>query len=322
MKDKEKVEAYWVEGPGRGGIRGVRMGPCRPGFRTGKTRYSGVSPGTERAVGKGQVSPEVDGDMACRYMEGSFALPVKYGYSLVGELEDGERVFTMHPHQTAFCVEQQHLVPLPENVPSRRAILFPFVETALNATWDAGLRDRDSAIVIGGGIIGFLVAWILYRCHGRTVPLMEPDPERRAMLGGISGLKPIPRIETSTPEFTCAFHCSGRPAGLQAALDCLGFEGRVVELSWYGKEPVTLQLGGAFHYNRKRIYSSQVASLATPVRSSMTLQDRTNRVLELLAEEELDHLLGPEVPFHQLPAFMQGLYAGKQPGITPVVTYP
>jgi threonine dehydrogenase-like Zn-dependent dehydrogenase len=322
MKGGGKVEAYWVEEPGRGGIRRVEMGLRRPGFQTGKTRFSGISPGTERAVGRGLVDADADHHMACRYMEGTFALPVKYGYSLVGELENGERVFTMHPHQTAFCVEQQHLIPLPDKVPSRRAVLFPFVETALNATWDADLGDGDSAIVIGGGVIGILVAWILHRGNGSTVPLLEPDPERRALLDGMAGLAPIGRIEEVSTGFTCAFHCSGRPAGLQTALDCLGFEGRVVELSWYGRQPVSLRLGGAFHYHRKQIISSQVSSLAAPVRSTMSLQDRTARVLDLLAEEELDLLLGPEVPFHDLPAFMQGLYAGEQPGITPIVTYP
>ncbi|NBD37918.1 MAG: dehydrogenase [Verrucomicrobia bacterium] len=317
----DKVEAYWVESPGQGGIRAVETAPPRAGFRSGKTLFSGVSPGTERAVGRGHIDPDNDGPMACRYMEGSFALPVKYGYSLVGELAGGGRVFTMHPHQTAFCVSAEHLVPLPDKVPSRRAVLFPFVETALNAVWDADLEARESALVLGGGIIGLLVAWILHGRKGQPVPVLEPDPERREWIRALTGLVPVSASEAMAGEYDCAFHCSGQPTGLQLALDCLGFEGRVIELSWFGNQPVSVSLGGAFHYQRKQIRASQVASLAAPVRSKVTLRDRTNRVLDLLADAELDRLLGPEIAFHELPAFMQRLYAGERPGLTPVVTY-
>ena len=318
----EKAEAYWVESPGHGGIRTVETGPPRAGFRSGKTLFSGVSPGTERAVGKGYIEPDSDGPMACRYMEGSFALPVKYGYSLVGELAGGGRVFTMHPHQTAFSVAAEHLVPLPDNVPSRRAVLFPFVETALNAVWDADLQARESALVLGGGIIGLLVAWILRRRRGQVVPVLETDPQRREWIRALTGLAPVAQTEAVAAGYDCAFHCSGQPAGLQLALDCLGFEGRVIELSWFGNQPVSLNLGGAFHYQRKQIRASQVASLAAPVRANLTLRDRTERVLDLLADKELDRLLGPDIAFHELPAFMQRLYAGQRPGLTPVVSYP
>ncbi len=318
----DKVEAYWVESPGKGGIRGVDMGSSHASLRRGKTLFSGISPGTERAVGRGFIDPDNDGPMACRYMEGSFALPVKYGYSLVGELAGGGRIFTMHPHQTAFCVAAEHLIPLPDKVPSRRAVLFPFVETALNAVWDADLEPQETALVLGGGIIGLLVAWILQRQKGQPVPVLEIDPERRELITALPGLRPVSRPEAMAEEYECAFHCSGQPSGLQLALDCLGFEGRVIELSWFGNQSVSLSLGGAFHYKRKQIRASQVASLAAPVRSKVTLRDRTARVLDLLADKELDRFLGPEIAFHELPAFMQRLYAGEHPGITPVVTYP
>lgn len=48
--------------------------------------------------------------------------------------------------------------------------------------------------------------------------------------------------------FDIAFHTSATQEGLQMAIDCVGMEGRVVEMSWYGARPVTLHLGGDFRY--------------------------------------------------------------------------
>ena len=70
-----------------------------------KTSYSLISTGTERIVSKGMVPLQLWQSMQVPNMDGSFAFPLKYGYSLVGEVIDGNKdwigkqVHLMNPHQ-------------------------------------------------------------------------------------------------------------------------------------------------------------------------------------------------------------------------------
>jgi threonine dehydrogenase-like Zn-dependent dehydrogenase len=52
-------------------------------------------------------------------------------------------------------------------------------------------------------------------------------------------------------EFDLAIHTSGSSSGLQEAIDRVGMEGRVVEVSWYGTAETTLRLGGTFTASAK-----------------------------------------------------------------------
>ena len=309
-----EAPAYWVDVPGEGSIRPGKVAAIPDGL-CGKALFSGLSSGTERLVGMGQVPEESRERMACRYMEGSFSFPLKYGYCLVGQTADGRRVFTMHPHQARFCIHPDHAVRLPDSLPARRALLFPFLETALNAVWDAGLGEEDTAGVVGGGLIGVLVAFVIRARTGQVASVYETDPQRREKC------RALPWVSTRAGggPHSCLFHCSGTGEGLQWAIDHLAFEGRVIELSWYGNRPVTLHLGGSFHHERKGIISSQVSTLAAPVRETGSLADRTREVLAHLKDPALDTLLG--IPFHGLPDFMRRLYKGNPAGWLPVVNY-
>ncbi len=53
--------------------------------------YSLVSLGTERLVASALMPAAIWNQMAVPYMEGSFSLPCKYGYSLVGRVLKGRR---------------------------------------------------------------------------------------------------------------------------------------------------------------------------------------------------------------------------------------
>ncbi|MEO1079466.1 MAG: zinc-binding alcohol dehydrogenase [Pseudomonadota bacterium] len=316
-----RSEAYWVMAPGRGGIREQSLAAASSGWVRGSTLASGVSPGTERLVGMGGVPPECHDTMACAYMEGSFTLPAKYGYSLVARLDDGQRVFLMHPHQTEILVERAHLLPLPEDIGSERATLFPCLETALNAVWDAEPQPSERCAVVGGGLIGILIAYILHRQGSERPRLLESNPRRRDKLRALPWLNVTAPEPGATEIADCLFHCSGSAGGLQWSIDALSFEGRVVEVSWYGDREIGLKLGGSFHYGRKRIVSSQVAAVAAPVRDTISFRQRHEQVLALLLDPELDRLLEPRIPFRALPDFMHQLYKGENTGFAPVVIY-
>ncbi len=72
-------------------------------------------------------------------------------------------------------------------------------------------------------------------------------------------------------------HASANPAGLTRALELVGDEGEVVELSWYGDRAVPVPLGEAFHARRLTIRSSQVGAVAPARRARRSHADRLAR---------------------------------------------
>ena len=111
------------------------------------------------------------------------------------------------------------------------------------------------------------------------------------------------------------------PNGLRLALGRAGFEGRIVEASWFGDREAALPLGEDFHARRLSIVSSQVGAVAPAVRGRRSHAERLALALSLLEDARFDALLGPAVPFAELPAALPGLLAAGGGGC-PVVTYP
>ena len=112
-----------------------------------RTRYSGISRGTETLVFRGRVPPSQHALMRAPFQDGEFPGPVKYGYLSVGVVERGPEalvgrtVFCLYPHQDRYVVPATAVTPVPDEVPAARAVLAGTVETAVNALWDAAPRE-------------------------------------------------------------------------------------------------------------------------------------------------------------------------------------
>ncbi|MEC8652279.1 MAG: zinc-binding alcohol dehydrogenase [Planctomycetota bacterium] len=317
---------YWIERAGHGALRAVDLPPLGPGAVAVDAICTGVSPGTERLVGLARVPASLHAEMACRGMQGSFELPLLYGYSFVGRVasgaDRGRRAFLMRPHQQRAVAPSDELVWLPDEVPDARATLFPNLETARNAVWDAELSGDDRAVVIGAGPVGLLCAFVLARDLGRPAALVvDRDPERRSFAAALPWVRDVAAPEQVEPgAFTHALHASASGAGLQLALDAVGFEGLVVELSWHGDQAVSLQLGGAFHSQRKRLHASQVGAVARARRAEGHAA-RTRAVLSLLCDDDLDRLIGPPTPFLDAPETFAALYQSELDALCPHFAY-
>ncbi|RMG66652.1 MAG: dehydrogenase [Bacteroidetes bacterium] len=288
-----------------------------------RARYSLISAGTERLVARGEVPAEIAGDMGVPFMGGAFPFPIKYGYSLVAEIEApapqaGQLVHLLHPHQDRLQVPAGAVFPVPAGVPARRAVLASNLETALNALWDSGLSLGDRALVVGYGLIGALVARLLQRLPAVEVVVQEPDAHRRA-LAEAQGL--AVQAGPGAQRFDYAFHTSASAGGLQAAIDQTAFEGTIVEMSWYGTRSVPVALGGSFHSQRKRLISSQVSQLPAGRRGRWDYRRRKAAVFALLQDSAFDALLTDEVPFAGLPDFFQNLRQGTAGGFAWTVRY-
>lgn len=318
------ARAFWITAPWAGEIRTVEVAEPGGGEVRVRTSVSAVSAGTERLVFTGGVPESQRELMRAPFQEGAFPGPVKYGYAAVGTVEAGaperigERVFCLHPHQSAFVVPQEAAVAVPDGVPDHRAALGANMETALNAVWDAAPVPGERIAVVGGGVVGLLVAYLLNR-FGHAPVLVDLDPERAATAAAL-GLR-LATPDDATGPFELAIHASGAPAGLAWALGRLGFEGRVVELSWYGTREVSLPLGAHFHSRRLTIHSSQVGAVAAPMRGRVDHHGRLARALALLDDVRLDALLDETVPLAALPDFMRDLAAGRRRVLCARITY-
>jgi len=266
MEQPPAARALWYVAPGKACLRPAALAEPAPGLVRVRTLFSGISRGTERLVFEGRVGESERERMRAPLQEGDFPFPVKYGYCAVGDIEAGppsllgRTVFALHPHQDRFVVPETALMPVPDGIPARRAVLAANMETALNALWDSAAGPGDRIVVIGAGLVGMLVAALAAGLPGADVWVVDLCPERRAlaeMLGARFAL-----AADAPADADVVFHASQSGDGLALAIGLAGAEARIVELSWYGSGAVTLPLGGAFHSQRLRIIASQVGQVA------------------------------------------------------------
>jgi NADPH:quinone reductase-like Zn-dependent oxidoreductase len=303
---KDVARSLWYVEPGRAEIREEALPPPAAGELRVRALHSAISRGTEALVQAGRV-PESEYDrMRAPAMAGTFPFPVKYGYAMVGRIEDrpgvleGKAVFALHPHQCTFNLPAGAAVPLPAGVTPQRAVLAANMETALNAVWDAGVGPADRIAIIGVGVVGALVGYLCGRLAGADVTLVDIDPSRKAVAAAMGTKFAAP--PKAPPECDVVFHTSGNAQGLSMAIDLAGDEATIVEMSWYGAGTVGLALGGAFHSRRLKLISSQVGQVSPARRPRWSHKRRLAAALALLADPALDALLAPAVAFDDLPA--------------------
>lgn len=288
-----------------------------------KSKYSLISTGTERLVAQGQVPVSLHQKMKVPYMKGHFTFPLKYGYSVIGEVLSegawkGKLVHLMHPHQDYIFADLQSVSCLPKSVPSRRAVLISNVETAVNAIWDSQVSMGDKVLVVGFGMIGSLVARLLSFMPAVEVFILEQDAYRKKVAIEM-GFK---LLDITAPSFDCSFHTSGSSDGLQKCIDVVGKEGTIIELSWYGIKSSTIFLGGEFHYQRKRIISSQVGQIPSHKSHRWDYARRKDLVLQLLSNPVFDEHLTHDLSFENCPVFFQSLKNNKKlNGLAWVINY-
>ncbi len=320
---KMAATALWYVAPRECALNTVELPELGPQDCLVRTLFSGVSRGTERLVFEGRVPASEHARMRAPFQQGEFPFPVKYGYCAVGVVEAGAReflgetVFCLHPHQDRFVVPAERVAVVPKGIPARRAVLAANMETALNAHWDAGSGPADRIVVVGGGVLGLLVASIGAKLPGAKVTLVDID-EGRAGIAGALGLDfALPK--DCPQEADLVFHASASAAGLATAIAAAGIEARIVELSWYGEGAVAAPLGGSFHSKRLQLVSSQVGQIAPSRRPRFDYARRMQAALALLADDRLDALIGDEIAFAEAPARLPGLFAGA--GLTVALHY-
>jgi threonine dehydrogenase-like Zn-dependent dehydrogenase len=319
------ARAFWIREPGRGEIRATPLPDPGPGDVLVRTLHSAISRGTEALVFGGSVPADQYAAMRAPFQDGDFPGPVKYGYLNVGRVEDGAEhllgrtVFCLFPHQTEYVVPASAVVPLPDGLPERRAVLAGTVETAVNALWDARPLIGDRVAVIGAGMVGCAAARLLAAIPGVDVTLIDVDGSRAEVAATLGVRFAAPSDVPGRCDLV--LHTSASSAGLQLALDLLAAEGRVIELSWYGDTPVQVSLGGRFHSSRLAIRASQVGTVSPSQRGRRSSRQRLLLALRLLRDPAFDALLTGSSPFEELPQVMPRIADRSLPAICHTIEY-
>lgn len=288
--------------------------------------FGALSRGTESLVFRGHVPESEYARMRAPFMGGTFPFPVKYGYSNVGRVEHGpdalvgQLVFSLMPHQTVFQTDAASVSIVPNGVDAARAVLAANMETALNAVWDAAPGPGDRIAVIGGGVVGCLVAYLCGHLPGAQVTLVDINPQRAGIARSLGVQFALP--EAAPQECDVVIHSSAHASGLATALACAGEEATVLELSWYGSGMVSAPLGGAFHSRQIRLQSSQVGHISASRRPRWTYRRRLGAALNMLQDPRLDLLLAPAIDFENLPQSLPDILGRHSTVLCQLIRYP
>jgi threonine dehydrogenase-like Zn-dependent dehydrogenase len=320
------AQALWYTAPGKAEIRAEPVAPVADGEVRLRAVASALSRGTERLIFAGGVPESEYERMRAPFMDGRFPFPVKYGYAMVGRVEDGPAAlkgrlaFALYPHQTVFNLPAQNIVPLPDGLPAERAILAANMETALNAVWDGVPGPADRIAVVGAGVLGLLVARLCAQMPGTEVTVVDIDAGRAAVAAAFGAAFATP--DRAPDNCDLVVHTSASGAGLATALRLAGDEATVLELSWYGAKDVSVPLGDVFHSRRLRLISSQVGKVATSRRARWDYRRRLTAALKLLQDPVFDRLLAPPVSFADLPAKLPGILTPPSGVLCQLIRYP
>jgi (R,R)-butanediol dehydrogenase/meso-butanediol dehydrogenase/diacetyl reductase len=189
--------------------------------------------------------------------------------------------------QTLWNVPADLIVGLPEGVPLDRAALVEPTAVAVHDVRRSGLVPGETAVVIGGGPVGLLIATVA-RQAGATVLVVELDARRREIAEalGMQVFDPAAHdVAAYVHELTdgagaaVAFEVSGAAAGVTAAVDVLAVRGRLVMVAIHPQpRPVNLhrffwrelQMLGTRLYDRSD-FEQAVTLVATGVVPADTL---------------------------------------------------
>lgn len=330
------AHAVWTVAPYQMRIQTETLAPLKADEVAISTHYSAISHGTEMLVYRGQVPGDMMLDLPT--LEGSFAFPIKYGYAIVGRVQAigsaitdvaiGDMVFALHPHQTYCHVHHSLVKKIPSNVPVKAAVFAANMETAINIVHDTRPALGDVVVVMGLGVVGLLVAWLLAR-HAVRVVAIDPVTHRcecAQQLGIIKVVHPDDAVEfiqglTEGRGADCVIEVSGNPNALSLALDVVGQEGLVVIASWYGNKPATLDLGSRFHRGRVRMRSSQVGQLSPDLLPRWDYKRRMHMVWRMLSQFPSQILITHEYRFENAISAYEAIDRGELPMVQTVLQY-
>ncbi|GIV66000.1 MAG: hypothetical protein AB1457_00250 [Chloroflexota bacterium] len=311
-----------------------------------KTRISGISAGTEGMIYQGLFPENLALDESLTALKGEFRYPFRYGYCCVGEVVEcgkgisstwvGRRVFAFHPHASHFTILLNDLIPLPDTLRDEDSVYIPNMETAVNFLQDGKPVLGEAVIVFGLGMVGLLTIALLGQFPLGFLGGLDLFPYRRQIalsLGADITLNPLEFSQAGSlrralesaglPALGAdlVFELSGQPEAINQAIEVCGFHSRIIVGSWYGQKTAPLALGGEFHRNRIRIFSSQVSTINPSLSGRWSKQRRFEVVFHHLEKIKPGNWISHLFPLSEADQAFQLLVDSPQQVLQAVFTY-
>ena len=303
-----------------------------------ESTVSAVSSGTELLIYRGEMPRGIPTDETIDALAGDLTYPLKYGYATVGEVTTlgagvddrwrGQRVFAFTPHESHFTATPDELMPVPDGMGVETAALLPTAETATNLVMDGRPRIGERVVVFGAGTIGLLTTSALSAFPLERLTVVEPVARRRRIadrLGADETIHPERAASVGDrgdpPGADLAYELSGAPETLDDALDVVGYDGRIIVGSWYGRKRAETDFGGFFHRNRIDVSSSQVSTLAPDLRGRWTKERRLEVAWDRLRDIDADELVTHRVAFENATEAYRLLDDGPENAVQVVLTH-
>jgi (R,R)-butanediol dehydrogenase / meso-butanediol dehydrogenase / diacetyl reductase len=142
--------------------------------------------------------------------------------------------------QSRWTVPADALVAVPPGVALTEAAMVEPVAVAVHDVRRGGVRPGETALVVGGGPVGLLIALVSRRA-GADVVVLEPNPHRRRVAEAL-GLRAVDPggADGTVQDWTAgagvdlAFEVSGAQSGMDAAVGALSPRGRLVLVAIHG----------------------------------------------------------------------------------------
>jgi 2-desacetyl-2-hydroxyethyl bacteriochlorophyllide A dehydrogenase len=243
-----------------------------------ETICSAVSAGTEMLVYRGEFPRQADANDS---ISSDLKYPLAYGYACAGRIVRlgnsvgrdwlGKTVFAFQSHTSHFVAAPETLLPIPDSVSPETSCFLPNAETAVNLVQDAAPLLGERVLVLGQGVVGLLTASLLTGFPLDMLVTADHYELRRKASAGIGNTVSLDSSKSDfvekarqliNPGADLTLELSGSPSALNDAIALTRFSGRVVIGSWYGQKKAEVNLGGAFHRSRIRLFSSQVSTIA------------------------------------------------------------
>lgn len=313
-----EAKALWITSKGHAELRPAEAADPRAHEVRVKAIASGISTGTEMVLYHG-LGPAGQA-MTPSTCEGSWALPVKYGYQSVGRVIDagsdagyreGELVFCRFPHQDVYTIDAtdpELVYRIPEFDPPEIGVLGNNADVALTALLDVPVRLGDVVVVYGLGIVGMFCALLARRTAG-TLVVVDPFEYRRdiaSRLGADVAVHPDDAIAAVMQASDgrgadIAIEASGAASGLQMSINSCALEGTVCVVGWYGNKQIPLVLAPEFYAQRLKLVSSSVLYAGSGLQARWDLGRKLQTALDLLPSMHPEDMISHRIPFSNAP---------------------
>ncbi|MFI7520085.1 zinc-binding dehydrogenase [Micromonospora globbae] len=276
----------WVvslAGPRRISLEPCPRDPLGPGQVRVRTRYSGISAGTELTLYRGsnpRLSKDWD-DAARMFVPRQSPVPyplVGFGYEEVGEIvEVAPEVIDRHPgqlvwgiwgHRAEAVLAADAVHPLPPGLDPLAAVFARPGAIALTAVLAGDLHLGDWVGVFGQGVIGLLATRLAVLSGARVVAVDRIADRlahatrygaRTTVDATTESAAAVLRGATGGRGADVCLELSGAYPALHEAIRATTHAGRVVAAGFYQGQADGLGLGEEFHHNRIQLVAAQVS---------------------------------------------------------------